>query len=114
MAVILPDWRHADAHIRDRRGRKGQPGETDIDPQWANEAYSDREAVWFIPDPKGRKGMSNRTVGWSETAGFVITVITARSGRLGVRVGRERVALRPVRGSRVREQGTASRTRGIR
>ena len=76
MAVILPDWRHADVHVRDRRGRKDRPRETDIDPAWANEAYCDPEAVWFTPDPKGKKGMSNRTIGWSETAGFVITVIT--------------------------------------
>ncbi|MCK0117756.1 MULTISPECIES: transposase [Isoptericola] len=74
--MILPDWRHATEHIRDRQGRKGQTRETNIEPDWANEAYSDPEAVWFVPDPKGRKGMSNRTIGWSETAGFVITVVT--------------------------------------
>jgi len=73
--VDLPDWRHRADHLRSRTERHG-PTETNIEPAWANEAYTDPEAVWFVPDPVSHSGMSNRTIGWSETAGFVITVIT--------------------------------------
>jgi hypothetical protein len=34
----------------------------------------------FSPDPAAKRGLSDRTIGWSSTAGFVITVITVREG----------------------------------
>lgn len=52
------------------------PGDTDIAPAWANEAYADEARVVFDPDYASKTGRSVRTIGYSPTAGFVITVIT--------------------------------------
>lgn len=76
----LPDWQHRGDYIRTRSARKGSAGETDIEPAWADEAYADPAAVIFRPDPASRRGASDRTIGWSDSAGFLITVITVRDG----------------------------------
>ncbi|GAA4730851.1 hypothetical protein GCM10023216_23420 [Isoptericola chiayiensis] len=73
--MALPDWRHRSEHIRTRTDRYG-PGEQNIEPAWANEAYADPYAVEFRPDFASTSGQSVRTIGWSDTAGFLITVIT--------------------------------------
>jgi len=76
----VPDWRHRGEYIRTRSIRKANSTETDIEPEWANEAYSDKYAVVLDPDPASKSGQSKRTIGWSETAGFLITVITIEIG----------------------------------
>jgi hypothetical protein len=74
VADELPDWRQRGVYIRNRSRRK--PGDTDIEPSWANEAYVDPDAVTFDPDYASLSGRSVRTIGYSITAGFLITVIT--------------------------------------
>lgn len=76
----VPDWRHRAEYIRTRSTRKESAGETDIEPEWADEAFTDPYAVIFSPDPASRRGQSDRTIGWSETAGILITIITVREG----------------------------------
>ncbi|MFD2028834.1 hypothetical protein [Promicromonospora aerolata] len=75
-----PDWKHRGDYIRTRSARKESTGETNIEPEWANEAFADPAAVVFSPDPAAKMGLSDRTIGWSETAGLLITVITVREG----------------------------------
>ncbi|MFJ3406497.1 hypothetical protein [Promicromonospora sp. NPDC090134] len=76
----VPDWKHRAEYIRTRSARKESAGETNIEPEWADEAFTDPAAVFFSPDPAAKKGLSDRTIGWSETAGILITVITVREG----------------------------------
>ncbi|WP_205529208.1 hypothetical protein [Microbacterium halotolerans] len=75
-----PDWSYRGDYIRSRSLRKGSEGENDIEPAWANEAYTDESAIVFRPDPASASGQSDRTIGWSETAGLVVTVITTTEG----------------------------------
>lgn len=77
---VRPNWKHRADYIRTRSTRKESTGETNIQPEWADEAFTDPAAVMFSPDPAAKTGRSDRTIGWSETAGFVITVITVREG----------------------------------
>jgi uncharacterized DUF497 family protein len=44
---------------------------------WAQEAVADPRAMITDPDPRSRSG-ATRVVGYSPTAGFVITVIALR------------------------------------
>jgi hypothetical protein len=67
------DWQHRGAYIHTRSQRR--PGDTDIDPLWADEAVNDTDAAWLDPDPKSKSGRSTRVIGHSPTAGMVITVI---------------------------------------
>ena len=78
--AATPNWKHRADYIRTRSTRKESSGETNIEPEWADEAFTDPQAVVFRPDPASKKGQSDRTIGWSETAGFVITVITVTEG----------------------------------
>ncbi|WP_206074564.1 hypothetical protein [Antribacter gilvus] len=79
----VPNWQHRADYIRTRSTRKESAGETNIEPKWANEAFADVDAVVFSPDPASTKGLSDRTIGWSASAGFLITVITVReAGKL--------------------------------
>ena len=75
---VGPNWKHRGDYIRTRSARKESAGETNIEPEWATEAFTDPAAVAFSPDPAAKKGLSDRTIGWSEAAGFLITVITVR------------------------------------
>lgn len=79
----VPDWLHRGEYIRTRTTRKGNPYETNIEPEWADEAYLDEDAVELDPDPASVKGQSKRTIGWSESAGFLVTVITVRDPQDG-------------------------------
>ncbi|WNG80177.1 transposase [Mycobacterium sp. ITM-2016-00316] len=45
----------------------------------ANEALADPERVVFIPDYNSTSGESNRTIGYSPSAGAILTVITVFS-----------------------------------
>ena len=75
-----PDWKYRADYIRTRSARKDSAGETNIEPEWADEAFTDPAAVLFSPDPAAKKAQSDRTIGWSETAGFLVTVITVQEG----------------------------------
>ncbi|MCT1464584.1 transposase [Corynebacterium sanguinis] len=74
----LPDWTHRREHIESRTNRKGSTAERNIQVEWAQEAYADPMAVDFIPDYASKSGMGMRRIGWSDSAGFLITVITVR------------------------------------
>jgi hypothetical protein len=72
-------------HRRERIQRRSQwSGETEqnILVKWADEAYLDESAVTFDPTthrtPVSLLGRSARTIGWSDSAEFLITVITVR------------------------------------
>lgn len=45
------------------------------EPGWANEAVLDEHAVWLVPDPASRYGHAVRVIGYSASAGAVLTVI---------------------------------------
>lgn len=47
---------------------------------WANEALRDPDALRIDPDPSSKSGRSVRTIGYSPTAGFLLTVITVTEG----------------------------------
>jgi len=61
------DWSYRAEYVRDRHG---------IDVEWTFEACSDPDALQIEPDPASRSGRSVRTVGYSPSAGCLITVIT--------------------------------------
>jgi len=66
-------WDDEDAtHIRTRSTR--YPGAQDIDPAWTLQAAADPHRVLRDPDPRSRVGYL-RLIGYSPTAGLVITVI---------------------------------------
>lgn len=65
MAVDI-DWRKRATYIRTRHG---------VEPAWADEAVNDEHAVWLMPDPASESGYAVRVVGYSATAGAVLTVI---------------------------------------
>lgn len=66
----------AAAHIRSRSAR--YPGATDIEPVWAAEAVNDPDRLTDEPDPRSAHANSVRIVGYSPTAGMVITVVALR------------------------------------
>ena len=49
---------------------------------WANEALGDPDALRIDPDPSSKSGRSVRTIGYSPTAGFLLTIITVTEGRI--------------------------------
>jgi len=63
------------AHIGSRGER--YPAAIDISVVWANEAAADPRAIVVDPDPKSRVG-AIRIVGYSPTAGFMITMVVRR------------------------------------
>jgi hypothetical protein len=66
-------WEDADAaHIRRRSER--YPGAIDIESGWTLEAADDPRRIVRDPDPVSRVA-ALRLIGYSPTAGFVITVI---------------------------------------
>jgi hypothetical protein len=75
-------WRDADAdYIRRRADR--YPGATNIEPEWTLDAAADPWRIVRDPDPKSRSG-AIRIIGYSPTAGFVITVIATGGAHAGV------------------------------
>ena len=66
MATARVDWSKRAEYIRSRHG---------VDPAWADEAVQDDHAVWLRPDPASRSGRSVRVIGYSGSAGSVLTVI---------------------------------------
>jgi hypothetical protein len=65
------DWTHGAEHMKDAHG---------IEVSWANEALEDPDALQINPDPSSISGQSVRTVGYSTSAGSVLTVITVAEG----------------------------------
>jgi len=66
-------WDEEDAgHIRSRSIRYA--GADGIEPGWTLEAADDRHRIVRDPDPKSRVGYV-RIIGFSPSAGFVLTVI---------------------------------------
>ena len=74
---VVHDWLHRREHIEQRSQRKGET-EQNILVQWAGQAYLNESAVTFDPDYASDTGLSMRTIGWSDPAGFLIIVITVR------------------------------------
>lgn len=71
--MVAVDWKYRASYIQTRSRRRA--GEIDIEPSWADEAVADPDAAWLDPDPKSKSGRSVRVIGYSATAGMVITVI---------------------------------------
>lgn len=61
------DWTYRAGYMRERHG---------IEADWAREALEDPDAVRIDPDPASRSGRSVRTIGYSPSAGGLLTVIT--------------------------------------
>lgn len=75
-------WRSEDAdYIRQRAIR--YPGATGIEPEWTLEAATDPRKIVCDPDPRSRSA-AVRIIGFSPSAGFVITVIATPSDHVGV------------------------------
>ena len=64
------DWSHRGAYI-------AKHGMTS---QCADEAFSDPDRLVIDPDPASRSGRSVRVIGWSVTAGALVTVIVLPDG----------------------------------
>lgn len=60
------DWSKRADYIGERHG---------VFVAWADEAVNDRHAVWQVPDPASRSGLSIRVIGYSPAARAVLTVI---------------------------------------
>src|SRR3954470_23288209 len=79
-------WREEDAeYIRHRSS--SYPGATDLEPAWTLEAAADPRGIVLDPDPKSRTG-AVRIIGYSTSAGFVITIIATGELALGSPRGR--------------------------
>ncbi|WP_236789969.1 hypothetical protein [Amycolatopsis sp. GM8] len=83
-------WDDEDArHIRYRSTR--YPGAADLEPAWTLEAAEDPQCVVRDPDPKSRVGYT-RIIGYSASAGFVLTVIVDPEDNSGVTAWKTRGA----------------------
>lgn len=60
------DWSQRGEYMQQRHG---------IAPTWADEALSDPDRVVLDPDPASKSGRGTRTVGFSPTAQYLVTVI---------------------------------------
>lgn len=76
------DWQYRADYIRTRSQRR--PGDTDIEPEWADEAFADEQAIVESPDHASKSGETDRLVGYSPTARMVIVVIYMPDGLIGV------------------------------
>lgn len=75
-------WRAEDAEYIRRRSSR-YPGATDIEVEWTLEAAADPRRAVHDPDPKSRSG-AVRIIGYSPSAGFVVTVIATGGSHAGV------------------------------
>ena len=82
MASGRLDWQHRGEYIRTRSQRR--PGDIDIEPACADEAFVDEDALVDSPDPASKSGATDRLVGYSPTARMVIVVIYLREELVGV------------------------------
>jgi len=60
------DWSKRAGYIRERH---------QVESAWADEAVTDPEARWLVPDPASASGVSIRVIGYSGSADAVLTVI---------------------------------------
>lgn len=83
MTCVVDDlwWRESEAEYIQHRSER-YPGATNIEPEWTLEAAHDPYRIVRDPDPKSRSG-AIRLVGFSPTAGFVVTVIITRTTHAG-------------------------------
>ena len=84
MSDVIADlwWRDEDAdYIRRRSDR--YPGATDLEVDWTLEAAADPRSIIHDPDPKSRSD-AVRIIGYSPSAGFVVTIIATGSTHAGV------------------------------
>ncbi|EQD30350.1 IS sequence [mine drainage metagenome] len=65
------DWTYRGDYMRDRHG---------VEAEWADEALQDPDALRIAPDPSSKSGRSVRTIGYSPSAGCLLTVITVTEG----------------------------------
>ncbi len=63
------DWQYRAEYIASRSARR--PGDTDIEPAWADEAFADDDALVDAPDPASKSGKTDRLVGYSRMARMV-------------------------------------------
>jgi uncharacterized DUF497 family protein len=61
------DWSHQGDYMAERHG---------VSAEQADEALADPDALVFDPDYSSQSGRSVRTIGWSGSAGRLLTVIT--------------------------------------
>jgi hypothetical protein len=91
--VVVPDklwWEATDAaYIRGRSDR--YPGAVDVEPEWTLEAADDPRRILRNPDPVSRTG-AIRLIGYSPTAGFVVTVIIDPTDWAGITAWKTRGA----------------------
>ena len=57
------NWQYRGDYIRSRSARR--PDDTDIEPEWADEAFADDDALVDSPDPASKSGETDRLVGYS-------------------------------------------------
>jgi hypothetical protein len=84
MSVVVDDlwWREDDAdYIRHRSDR--YPGAIDIEVEWTLEGAVDPRRIVHDPDPKSRSGAA-WIIGYSPSAGLVVTVIATGGAHAGV------------------------------
>lgn len=62
----MVDWSHRGDYMQQRHG---------VAWTWADEALSDPDRLVLDPDPASKSGRGTRTIGYSPTAGFLVTVI---------------------------------------
>jgi hypothetical protein len=71
-------WPNPD-HIRKRSQRTGNPGETDLEPEWANEAVQD---PFSVRGPgMSKSGLSVRVIGRSHAAARILAVYVVPADR---------------------------------
>ena len=61
------NWVYRAKYMAERHG---------IEAKWADEALKDPNALRITPDPSSKSGRSVRTIGYSPSAGCVLTIIT--------------------------------------
>lgn len=76
------DWQYRADYIRTRSQRRAD--DTDIEPEWADEAFADPAAIIEFPDHASKSGRTDRLSGYSPTARMVIVVIYMPEGLIGV------------------------------
>lgn len=75
-------WPEEQADYIRGRGQR-YPGATSVEPEWTVEAATDPRRVVYAPDPKSHTG-ATRIIGYSPTAGFVVTVIADPVDHAGI------------------------------
>lgn len=69
------DWSEVGDHDPARRSERKGNEETNVQTEWATEACQD-PGRW-VRSAGSKSGMTVKVTGWSESAGFVVTVVVA-------------------------------------